>query len=175
MQSIDKLKTLIDGFEKNFAGRWVFGDKIMLGGIELIPVSEVTVELSGTDEEKELESNYNLRVFGEPVGYLYAQGEELKFVAISPDAVKEDCCHGHGHGDTSHNDQKAESCCHGHEAEGEGVRWDAERIIEGLAGRIQEAVGAMFGERGDYPGRGRREDGCQNRRERGRDDRGERD
>jgi hypothetical protein len=77
---------LFSALEKNPAPRWIFGERLSLGGKEAVPVSEfrLVVELPrpGAIEGQAPGSGAALRMDGRPVGFLTESDGRIVFVPI---------------------------------------------------------------------------------------------
>jgi|GEM_PF-5960746 len=76
---------LFRALEKNPAPRWIFGERVSLGGKEAVPVSEfrLVVELpSGGAVEGQPPPSATLRMDGRPVGFLAEHEGAIAFVPI---------------------------------------------------------------------------------------------
>lgn len=87
---------LFRALEKKPAPRWIFGERLTLGGKEAVPVSEfrLVVELpQGSAAEGQPVPPATLRMDGRPVGFLVEHEGTIGFVAIptGPDDDGEGC------------------------------------------------------------------------------------
>lgn len=131
MSSQENVKGLIELLQKQFSGKWIFGEPVKIGEKEIIPITEVTVEVSGTDEEKEKESNYQFKAYGDPVGFIFEKDGDVRFVSFNNPQASE----------SSESSKKKTG-----QTQNESQRKDLnlERLLDELYHKIHKSISSFF-------------------------------